>query len=575
MSRQLAELLLKENLITAAQLQSSEESFKKNREPHFNFLIRTKAIDEAKVLELFSQRYKIPSFDLGKYEIQKDVVELMKADDVQRFQLIPIEKSKGTLVVALADPTALQFLDDIKFRTQLQVEAVLTSFSAFEAAVEANYGRTQGIDQAIQQQMQQQAIAALEGGEDVEEVGSGIDDDALDISEENDIDAPIIQLVNSILVDSIRKKASDIHVEPYENIFRVRMRIDGALYETARPPAEIKSAVIARLKIMAKMDIAEKRLPQDGRIKIRTQYGEMDFRVSSMPTIFGEKAVLRLLDKSGLQTDLKVLGFDKKEMEQFLASIHESFGMVLVTGPTGSGKTTTLYSALQELNQITENVSTAEDPVEYNLEGINQVQTHAAIGLNFAAALRTLMRQDPDVILVGEIRDFETAEVAIQAALTGHLVLSTLHTNDAPSTVTRLLNMGIEPFLVTAAINLVVAQRLIRRVCKGCRIEEEIPSERLIKLGISPQAAKKMKTLKGTGCDSCANTGYAGRFALFEVMDFTQTLKEGVLAGSNSIELKKMAMKEGMKTLRMNSLRKVAEGKTTLEEALASTSGDF
>lgn len=569
MSRQLAELLLKENLISAAQLQSAEESFKKNREPHFHYLIRSRAVQEDKVLELFSKRYKIPSFDLGKYSVPEEVIKLLRPEDVRKFHLIPVERSKGVLVVALADPTALQFLDDIKFRTQLQVEAVLTTFSAFETALEKYYGGIQGLDQVVQQQAQQAA-----GGEAVEDIGNS-NDDAVDINDESDIDAPIIQLVNSILVDSIRKKASDIHVEPYETAFRVRMRIDGALYETVRPPMEVKNAVIARLKIMAKMDIAEKRLPQDGRIKIRTQYGEMDFRASSMPTVYGEKIVLRLLDKSGLQADLQVLGFDKQEMDQFVSAINETFGMVLVTGPTGSGKTTTLYSALQELNKVSDNISTAEDPVEYNLEGINQCQTHSEIGLNFAAALRTFMRQDPDIILVGEVRDYETAEVAIQAALTGHLVLSTLHTNDAPSTVTRLLNMGIEPFLVTAAINLVVAQRLIRRICQSCRIDAKIPPNRLIQLGIAPQTAKQMKTFKGAGCDSCGQTGYAGRFALFEVMNFTQALREGVLAGANSIELKKMAMEEGMKTLRMNGLRKVAEGKTTLEEALSNTASDF
>lgn len=567
MSRQLAELLLKENLISPAQIQSAEEAFKKSKEPILRFLLRTNAVHESKILEVFSKRYKIPSFDLTKYNVPEDVIKLLSRDDVYKFNLIPVERAKGTLVVALADPTSIQYLDDVKFRTQLQVEPVLTTFNAFERARDKYYGGM--ISGAAMEGLTKPAM-----GDAVEDLGNQIQD-MVDITDESQIDAPIVNLVNQILVDSIRRKASDIHVEPYEKTFRIRMRIDGVLYESARPPKEVTSAVVARLKIMAKMDISEKRLPQDGRIKLRTQYGEMDYRVSSMPTVHGEKIVLRLLDKSGLQTDMIKLGFEKNDLEIFLTSIHESYGMVLVTGPTGSGKTTTLYSALQELNKITDNISTAEDPVEYNLEGVNQVQTHSEIGLNFAAALRTFMRQDPDIILVGEIRDFETAEVAIQAALTGHLVLSTLHTNDAPSTVTRLLNMGIEPFLVTAAINTVIAQRLIRSICPSCRMEAPANANRLIQLGISAQSAKTMKLYKGAGCDSCGGTGYSGRFAIFEAMRFSQQLREGVLAGANSLELKKMAVEEGMKTLRMNSLKKVAEGKTTLEEALANTANDF
>jgi type IV pilus assembly protein PilB len=570
MSRQLAELLLKESLITPAQLQAADDAFRRSKEPILNYLLRTNSVHEQKILEVFSKRYKIPSFELSKYSVPEEVIKLLSRDDVFKFQLIPVEKAKGTLVVALADPTSLRFLDDIKFRTQMQVEPVLTSFSAFERAKEKYYGSMLNVQAAVDGLTKK----TDSGAEKVEDLGSS-NQEAVDISDENQIDAPIINLVNQVLVDSIRRKASDIHVEPYERSFRIRMRVDGVLYEALRPPYEVRNAVIARLKIMAKMDIAEKRLPQDGRIKIRTGIGEMDYRVSSMPTVYGEKIVLRLLDKSGLQTDLIKLGFEKNDLDIFLSAIHESYGMVLVTGPTGSGKTTTLYSALQELNKVSDNISTAEDPVEYNLDGINQVQTHSDIGLNFAAALRSFMRQDPDIILVGEIRDFETAEVAIQAALTGHLVLSTLHTNDAPSTVTRLLNMGIEPFLVTAAIHTVIAQRLIRGICASCRTEQPTPVNRLIQLGISPGTAKQMKIYKGVGCDACGGTGYSGRFAVFEAMHFTQGLKESVLAGANSLELKKIAIEGGMRTLRMNSLRKVAEGRTTLEEALANTANDF
>lgn len=564
MSKQLVDLLLKENLITQADHNAADEAFRKQKVPHLKYLQQHNLIQEGKIVEYFAKKYSIPSFDLSKYVIDGEIVKIMTAEDVRRFRLIPLQKAKGTLVVALADPTALANLDDIKFRTQLRIEAVITSLSAFEMAMDKYYGALNLVEKQVKQ-----------GEADaVEELGLG-EGDAHEIKDGSEIDAPIIQLVNQILVDAIKKKASDIHIEPYEHSFRVRIRIDGVLYEAMRPPNQVKNAVIARVKIMAKMDIAEKRLPQDGRIKIRTPFGEMDFRVSTMPTVFGEKVVMRLLNKSGLQTDLLKLGFEKSALEHFTSAIHESYGMVLVTGPTGSGKTTTLYSALQELNKITDNISTAEDPVEYNLEGINQVQVHADIGLNFAAALRTFMRQDPDIILVGEIRDFETAEVSIQAALTGHLVLSTLHTNDAPSSITRLLNMGIEPFLVTAAVNLICAQRLIRRICPNCKVETPVPIERLMDLGIDPAAAKQMKVYKGTGCAQCANTGYSGRLGIYEVMPFTATLKEAVLAGANSLELKKKAMEEGMRSLRMSALTKVAEGMTTLEEALTNTASDF
>lgn len=564
MSKQLVDLLLKEQLITSGDFNSAQEAFTKTKVPHLKFLQQQNLINEKKIVEYFAKKYSVPSFDLSRYTIDPEIVKILTAEDARRFRLVPLQKAKGTLVVALADPTALANLDDIKFRTQLKVEAVLTTLSAFDAAMDKYYGAMN----LVEKQVRQGESAS------VEDIG-GMQEDALEIKDANEIDAPIIQLVNQVLVDSIRKKASDIHIEPYENSFRIRLRIDGALYEAMTPPSQVKNAVIARVKIMAKMDIAEKRLPQDGRIKIRTPFGEMDFRVSTMPTVFGEKVVLRLLNKGGLQTDLMKLGFEKAALEAFTHSIHQSYGMVLVTGPTGSGKTTTLYSALQELNKVSDNISTAEDPVEYNLDGVNQVQIHSDIGLNFAAALRTFMRQDPDIILVGEVRDFETAEVSVQAALTGHLVLSTLHTNDAPSSITRLLNMGVEPFLVTAAINLICAQRLIRRICPSCKVEAQVNVQRLMELGIDPAAAKQMRLYKGAGCAACANTGYSGRFGIYEVMPFTANLKEAVLAGANSLELKKKAMAEGMRTLRMAGLTKAAEGMTTLEEALATTAADF
>ena len=564
MSKAFVDLLLKEHLISQGDYSAAEEAFQKQKVPHLKFLQQHNMVQEQKLVEHFSKKYSVPSFDLSKYAIAPEIVKILTAEDVRKFRLIPLQKAKGTLVVALADPTALSNLDDMKFRTQLRIEAVITSITAFDQAMEKYYGALNLIEQQVK----------VGEADKVEDLGMNADA-AHEINDAGDIDAPIIQLVNQILVDAIKKKASDIHIEPYEHSFRVRVRIDGALYETMRPPMQVKNAVIARVKIMAKMDIAEKRLPQDGRIKIRTPFGEMDFRVSSMPTVFGEKVVLRLLNKSGLQTDLMKLGFEKVALEHFIKAIHESYGMVLVTGPTGSGKTTTLYSALQDLNKLDSNISTAEDPVEYNLEGINQVQIHSDIGLNFAAALRTFMRQDPDVILVGEVRDFETAEVSIQAALTGHLVLSTLHTNDAPSSITRMLNMGVEPFLVTAAVNLICAQRLLRRICPNCKVESPVSVQKLMDLGIDPGAAKQMKVFKGSGCSSCSNTGYAGRFGIYEIMPFTSSLKEAVLGGANSLELKKKAMQEGMRTLRMAALQKVAEGTTTLEEALTSTASDF
>ena len=564
MSKQFVDLLLKEQLITQGDYNAAQEAFQKQKTPHLKYLQQQNLIQEQKIVDYFAKKYSVPAFDLTRYVIDPEVVKILTAEDARRFRLIPLQKAKGTLVVALADPTALQHLDDIKFRTQMKIEAVITSLSAFDMAMDKYYGAMNLIEKQVN----------TAEANSVEDMGLH-QEEALEIKDANDIDAPVIQLVNQILVDAIKKKASDIHIEPYETSFRIRIRIDGSLYEAMKPPNQIKNAVIARVKIMAKMDIAEKRLPQDGRIKIKTPFGEMDFRVSSMPTVFGEKIVLRLLNKGGLQTDLMKLGFEKRALEAFSAAIKESYGMVLVTGPTGSGKTTTLYSALQELNKLDTNISTAEDPVEYNLDGINQVQIHSDIGLNFAAALRTFMRQDPDIILVGEVRDFETAEVSIQAALTGHLVMSTLHTNDAPSSITRLLNMGVEPFLVTAAVNLICAQRLVRRICSNCKVEAQVNVQKLMDLGIDPGAAKTMKMWRGAGCAMCANTGYSGRFGIYEIMPFTANLKEAVLAGANSLELKKKAMEEGMRTLRMAALTKVAEGMTTLEEALTSTAADF
>jgi type IV pilus assembly protein PilB len=410
---------------------------------------------------------------------------------------------------------------------------------------------------------------------DIDLIQDDEDFDAAELARASE-DAPVVKLVNLILTDAVKKTASDIHIEPYEKSFRVRYRIDGVLYEVMKPPLKLKNAITSRIKIMSELDIAERRLPQDGRIKLKMGRGrEMDFRVSVLPTLFGEKIVMRLLDKSNLQLDMTKLGFEEPQLALFQDSIHQPFGMVLVTGPTGSGKTTTLYSALSELNKISENLSTAEDPVEFNLSGINQVQMHDDIGLNFAAALRSFLRQDPDIIMVGEIRDFETAEIAVKAALTGHMVLSTLHTNDAPSTINRLLNMGIEPFLVSSSVNCIVAQRLARRVCEECKDKDpDITREALVEAGVDPEVAKTIVPVKGKGCRNCSDTGFRGRVAVYEVMQLHEELKEFVLNGASSLELKREAIRLGMKTLRQSALSKLVEGMTTLGEVLRVSSAD-
>jgi len=410
--------------------------------------------------------------------------------------------------------------------------------------------------------------------EDIEVVGEEEDVDISSLERATE-DAPVVKLVNLILTDAIKKKASDIHVEPYERVFRVRYRIDGVLYEVMKPPLKLKNALTSRIKIMAEMDIAERRLPQDGRIKIKLGGGkDMDYRVSCLPTLFGEKIVLRLLDKSSLQLDMTKLGYEPESLAHFKREIHKPFGMVLVTGPTGSGKTVSLYSALSELNKSSENISTAEDPVEFNFAGINQVQMHEDIGLNFATALRSFLRQDPDIIMIGEIRDFETAEIAVKAALTGHMVLSTLHTNDAPATVSRLLNMGVEPFLVASAVNLITAQRLARRACPDCKVVDEIPVQALIDAGVPPEEAPEYVCYKGVGCPKCNGTGYKGRVGFYQVMPMLEEIRELVLNGANTAEIKRETMRLGIKTMRQSGLTKLQEGVTSFEEVLRVTVAD-
>lgn len=567
MSRKLAELLLKDKIISQEKFQEAQENFKTSKS-YVRYLIAKHYVSETKLLYYLSQKFGLPSINLDKFEINEEIIRMVPADLVRRTRAVPIQANRGTLVVAICDPTSLPELQSMKFQLKMNVEAVLTTFSAFDRALQKHFGGAAFVGVALEQYEKEKRQKKDESA-----------DMQIELVEVHDIesesaaqDGPVITLVNGILSEAIRRMASDIHVEPYEHGFRVRMRIDGTLQEMTQVPLEMKRAVTARLKIMSRMDIAESRIPQDGRIKLRVGGGEIDFRVNSLPTLFGEKVVLRMLHKGALKLDLKILGFEDDHLKTFNKGIRSPNGMVLVTGPTGSGKTTTLYSALNELNKMSENLSTVEDPVEYNLEGINQVQVHKEIGLTFASVLRALLRQDPDIILVGEIRDYETAEVAVQAALTGHLVLSTLHTNDAPSTIVRLMNMGLEPFLVTASLNTIVAQRLVRLLCPKCKVEEPVPPERLLEIGIDKEKIGTFKTYTaGKGCPSCGKVGYKGRAAIYEVLDFSQDLKEMVLRGATALDLKKQAIKNGMNTLRHSALLKVMAGTTSLSEALTKT----
>lgn len=567
MSRQLAEFLLKDRIITQGQFNEAEEQAKQGKS-YIRYLIEKKYVADSKLLYYLSQKFGLPSINLSKFEVSPEVLKLIPPELAKKSQVIPIQQNGGTLVVAICDPVNVAALEKLKFTIHMSIESVLTSVTAFDAAMAKYYS---GIATSV---------AAIDQFRKMEKDGA---DSQLEVVQVHDIDsgtsssdAPVIAVVNGVLSEGIRRMASDIHVEPYEKRFRVRMRVDGVLHHITDIPMDMKRAITARFKIMSRMDIAETRVPQDGRIKLKSGGKDVDFRVNTMPTLFGEKIVLRMLSTGNLALDLMKLGFEAKQLETFRKGIYAPNGMVLVTGPTGSGKTTTLYSALAELNKVTDNLSTAEDPVEYNLEGINQVQVHKDIGLTFANVLRALLRQDPDVVLVGEIRDYETAEVAIQAALTGHLVLSTLHTNDAPATVTRLMNMGVEPFLVVASVNTIVAQRLLRTVCSKCKTDDtSMSQEKIVELmtaeGVSTQGMNEIKLKKGAGCSVCAQSGYKGRVAIYEVLEFSTSLKEMVLKGESVIELRKQAMKEGMRTLRMSAMQKALEGKTTLEEVFSLT----
>ncbi|MFL5320915.1 MAG: type IV-A pilus assembly ATPase PilB [Myxococcaceae bacterium] len=566
MSGRLGELLVRENLISVQQLRKAQEEQQKNGTRIGTALIKTGAIEESKLTDFLSKQYGVPAINLKEFDIDPEIIKLVPKDVAEKHLVVPVNRAGPSLIVAMCDPSNIYAQDDLKFLTGYNIEPVVASEPSIRDAIEKYY--------AEKQQSLEDIVGGIDGGDDVE-VAKEEQENIDDIAKAAD-DAPVVKLVNLILLDAIKKGASDIHVEPYEKDFRVRFRIDGVMYEVMRPPMKLRNAITSRLKIMAELDISERRLPQDGRIKIKMGGGkEMDFRVSVCPTLFGEKVVMRLLDKSNLQLDMTKLGFDATPLAWFKEAIERPYGMVLVTGPTGSGTTTTLYSALSSLNSVDVNISTAEDPVEFNFAGINQVQMHEDIGLNFAAALRSFLRQDPDTIMIGEIRDFETAEIGVKAALTGHLVLSTLHTNDAPGTVSRLLNMGIEPFLVTASLNLILAQRLARRLCAVCkRPATEVNEQALIEAGIPPDKIGTFQLMEKVGCKECNDRGYRGRVAVYEVMPFWDPLKDLVINGASAAELKQEAIRLGMASLRMSALAKLMAGVTTLEEVVGNTAPD-
>jgi type IV pilus assembly protein PilB len=590
----IGDLLLKEKRITPAQLQEALSYQKTNGGKLGYNLVKLGFVKDEEITALLSKQYGVPSINLTQFEIDPGIIKLIPAETAHKYQIVPLSRSGATLTIAMTDPTNVFAMDDIKFMTGYNVEPVVASETAVADAISRYYAAAGARGKASSDG----GGASTGGGPDLgsaasldfvtkalEETTAVVDDDVEVLEELDQIDvaslekqggeAPIIRLVNLMLMSSIQKGASDIHIEPYEKEFRVRFRIDGILYNVMAPPMKFRDAITSRLKIMAKLDIAEKRLPQDGRIKIRfaAENGtkEIDFRVSCLPTLFGEKIVLRLLDKDKLMLDMTKLGFEALSLKKLEVAIAKPWGMVLVTGPTGSGKTNTLYSSISKINTPETNIMTAEDPVEFNLVGVNQVQVRENIGLNFAAALRSFLRQDPNIILVGEIRDFETAEIAVKAALTGHLVLSTLHTNDAPSTINRLMNMGIEPFLVASSVNLICAQRLVRRVCANCKTDEPHAAQALVEAGFTQEEAQKVIPKKGTGCEKCNNTGYKGRVGLYEVMEIGEELRELILVGASGLELRRKAIEEGMITLRRSGLHKVMEGVTTIEEVVRET----
>ncbi len=569
MSQRLGDLLVKEKVITQEQLEAALKSQKETNARLGSVLVKLGYMSDDDVTNFLSRQYGVPAINLSYFEVDASVVKLIPQETAKRYQILPLSRVGASLTIAMVDPTNVFAMDDIKFMTGFNIEPVVASESAIMDGIEKAYGSSQEED------MEKVMQSVADMGEADVELQAEEEQMALSELEKSADEAPIVKLVNLILTDAVKRGASDIHIEPYEKEYRVRFRIDGMLSSIMSPPYKLKDAITSRIKIMAKLDISEKRLPQDGRIMLKMNIGgkkkQLDYRVSVLPTLWGEKIVLRLLDKENLRLDMTKLGFEQESLTKFERAILKPFGMVLVTGPTGSGKTNTLYSSIARLNQPDTNIMTEEDPVEFQLAGVNQVQMKESIGLNFAAALRSFLRQDPNIILVGEIRDFETAEIAIKAALTGHLVLSTLHTNGAPETISRLMNMGIEPFLVATSVHMIVAQRLIRRICKDCSEEVDIPVQTLIENGFSPEEAKTVKVHKGKGCGVCNNSGYKGRCGLYEVMEVDDEIRELILVGASAVELKKKDIERGMITLRRSGLIKVMDGATTLEEVARET----
>jgi type IV pilus assembly protein PilB len=564
MEPRVAELLVRGGVVTREQLTEAQDRERANGASVMKELVRLGFTTEDKLTEFLAKQFAIEKVDLVPGDIEESVFALVPPQLIQKHQLVPVKLIGSTLTVAMADPTDLVAINEVKFITGYGVRVVLSSPTAIKKTLDHRYGGV-SYDEVLKK-----------FGDGEMEVIHEQEDINLQELQQATMEAPVVTLVNAILADAAKRRASDIHIEPYEKMFRVRFRVDGVLQEIMSPPLRLKNPLVSRLKVMAGLDIAERRLTQDGRIKLKMGMGgELDIRVSILPTLFGEKVVMRLLDKSNLQLDMSKLGFDPQTLDDFQEAVHRPYGMILITGPTGSGKSTTLYSALSELNKPDVNISTAEDPVEYNLVGINQVQVREQIGLTFAACLRSFLRQDPDIIMVGEIRDLETAQIAVKAALTGHLVLSTLHTNDAPSTVDRLINMGIEPFLLTSSINLIAAQRLVRRICDECKEPIEATPEALINLGVdAAEVTGGFATFHGRGCANCNGTGYRGRLAIYEVMVMQEGLKEMILRSASAVELKREAVKLGMSTLRMSALQKVRDGLTTIEETVRVTDTD-
>ena len=565
MGSRIGELLVRNEVIDEGQLEQAEQHAMQNGGLLNAAVVKLGFIEEAELVQMLSEEYELPVVQIEEQEVDEDVLALILQKIAMKHHLLPLALDGDTLTVAMVDPSNIIALNDIKFITGYNIRVTLSALEDLKLHLEKLYESDVEYDTIFEDMEDDSDVEVLQQSDEVD----------LDSLQQSTEEAPVVKLVNAILTDAIKKGASDVHIEPYEKSFRARFRIDGVLYEIMKPPLKLKNAITSRLKIMAALDIAERRLPQDGRIKLKLgNRREMDFRVSVLPGLFGEKVVLRLLDKENLQTDMTKLGFQDDQLKAFNEGISKPYGMVLVTGPTGSGKTTTLYSALSELNKNTVNIATAEDPVEFNLFGINQVQMKDDIGLNFAAALRSFLRQDPDIIMVGEIRDYETAEIAIKASLTGHLVLSTLHTNDAPSTINRMLNMGIEPFLVASSINVIVAQRLARRICENCKEKFDISPQALVDIGVPAAEAKHIDVHYGTGCSKCSGTGYKGRVALYECMSMTEELKEFVLNGASSAEIKREAIRQGMCTLRGAGIYQLKEGVTTIEEVLRVTAPD-